>query len=192
MDNDPFHDAPDHGEQRYTNLFARVIEEDDGYTVQVKLTNHAELERSAWGEEIADFPRNGVCNDCSPCRRVLYSARQDQYPDKDAKGDGRYAPLAPSLGARHCVQAVMRLWVLLLAALATVVSLGGAVEWLGNRYESGVLGPDAAGFFVAGSLRLGSKPAHKPQSLQRKVNTAYDRPRHETPLSADPDQTVTL
>jgi hypothetical protein len=54
MSNDPFYDAPDHDEQRFTNLFARVIEEDDGYTVQVKLTNHAEFERSAWGEEIAD------------------------------------------------------------------------------------------------------------------------------------------
>ena len=49
MTHDPLLEALEPGEQRYTNLFARVIEEDDGYTVQVKLTNHAELERSAWG-----------------------------------------------------------------------------------------------------------------------------------------------
>lgn len=41
-------------ELHYTNLFACIIEEDDGYTVQVRLTNHVQPRRAAWGEEIAD------------------------------------------------------------------------------------------------------------------------------------------
>jgi hypothetical protein len=38
----------------YTDLFASINEEDDGYTVQVRLYNHARPENAAWGEEIAD------------------------------------------------------------------------------------------------------------------------------------------
>jgi hypothetical protein len=41
--------------QRFTHLFAMIIEEDDGeYVVQVRLRNDAAPENTGWGEEIAD------------------------------------------------------------------------------------------------------------------------------------------
>ena len=39
---------------RYTHLSACVSEEEDGFTVQVRLFNEARPEHVAWGEEIAD------------------------------------------------------------------------------------------------------------------------------------------
>jgi len=42
------------GGSRYTHLFACIYEEDDGYTVQVRLSHEARPKCSAWGEEIAD------------------------------------------------------------------------------------------------------------------------------------------
>src|SRR5205085_192577 len=41
---------------RFTHLFARITEEEDGYVVQVRLHNDARPspEGTAWGEEIAD------------------------------------------------------------------------------------------------------------------------------------------
>lgn len=50
---------PDLGEpevrgSRYTNLFACFSEEEDGYTVQVRLYNQVSPGDAAWGEEIAD------------------------------------------------------------------------------------------------------------------------------------------
>jgi hypothetical protein len=44
------------GEGQFTHLFARIIQEDDGYVVQVRLHNEAapSPEGTAWGEEIAD------------------------------------------------------------------------------------------------------------------------------------------
>lgn len=38
----------------YTNLFACIIEEDHGFTIQVRLTHHVRPHQGAWGEEIAD------------------------------------------------------------------------------------------------------------------------------------------
>ena len=38
----------------YTNLFACIIEEDDAFTVQVRLSSHVQPHKDAWGEEIAD------------------------------------------------------------------------------------------------------------------------------------------
>ena len=38
----------------FTDLFASISEEDDGYAVQVRLYDHARPENAAWGEEIAD------------------------------------------------------------------------------------------------------------------------------------------
>jgi hypothetical protein len=38
----------------YTNLFAYIIEEGDGFTVQVRLISHFHPQQAAWGEEIAD------------------------------------------------------------------------------------------------------------------------------------------
>src|SRR5262245_34762207 len=38
----------------FTDLFASISEEDDGYAVQFRLYNHASPENAAWGEEIAD------------------------------------------------------------------------------------------------------------------------------------------
>jgi hypothetical protein len=42
------------GKSRYTRLFACISEEEDGYTVQVRLCNEMKPENSAWGEEIVD------------------------------------------------------------------------------------------------------------------------------------------
>ncbi len=41
---------------RFTHLFARIIEDDGGYVVQVRLDNRAlgGGEDTAWGEEVAD------------------------------------------------------------------------------------------------------------------------------------------
>jgi hypothetical protein len=39
---------------RFTNLFVRISEEKDGYTVQVRLYSHVIPENAAWGEETAD------------------------------------------------------------------------------------------------------------------------------------------
>lgn len=39
---------------RYTKLFACISEEDDGYMVQVRLSNEKKPENNAWGEEIVD------------------------------------------------------------------------------------------------------------------------------------------
>jgi hypothetical protein len=38
----------------FTDLFASISEEDDGYAVQVRLYDRARPENGAWGEEIAD------------------------------------------------------------------------------------------------------------------------------------------
>ena len=42
------------GKSRYTKLFARISEEEDGYIVEVTLLNDTKPENSAWGEEIVD------------------------------------------------------------------------------------------------------------------------------------------
>jgi hypothetical protein len=39
---------------RYTHLSACVTEDEDGFTVQVRLYHEANPEDGAWGEEIAD------------------------------------------------------------------------------------------------------------------------------------------
>ena len=42
------------GKPRYTNLSACISEEEDGYTVEVRLFDETKPENSAWGEEIVD------------------------------------------------------------------------------------------------------------------------------------------
>jgi|SRR6266849_1582209 hypothetical protein len=44
----------DLNESHYTDLFASISEEDEGYTVQVRLYDPMKPENAAWGEEIAD------------------------------------------------------------------------------------------------------------------------------------------
>jgi hypothetical protein len=39
---------------QFTDLFACISEEDDGYTVQVRLYDQTKPENAAWGEEITD------------------------------------------------------------------------------------------------------------------------------------------
>jgi hypothetical protein len=39
---------------QYTNLFACISEEEDRYTVQVRLYNQSRPESAAWGEEVAN------------------------------------------------------------------------------------------------------------------------------------------
>ncbi len=38
----------------FTDLFASISEEDDGYAVQVRLYDQARPENAVWGEEMAD------------------------------------------------------------------------------------------------------------------------------------------
>jgi hypothetical protein len=47
-------EAPESNKARYTNLFACISEEEDSYTVQVRLYSQVMPESAAWGEEIAD------------------------------------------------------------------------------------------------------------------------------------------
>jgi len=54
MRSSPFLVESDSGGSRYTHLSARISEEEDGYTVQVRVHNPAKPEDAAWGEEIAD------------------------------------------------------------------------------------------------------------------------------------------
>jgi hypothetical protein len=42
------------GDSRYTDLFACIFEEDDGYTLQIRLSHASKRSNSAWGEEITD------------------------------------------------------------------------------------------------------------------------------------------
>ena len=45
---------PESSEPRYTNLFACISEEEDSYTVQIRLYSQVTPEDAAWGEEMAD------------------------------------------------------------------------------------------------------------------------------------------
>jgi hypothetical protein len=54
MDGGPFLFESKSGKSRYTRLFACISEEEDCYTVQVRLSNGTKPEDSACGEEIAD------------------------------------------------------------------------------------------------------------------------------------------
>jgi hypothetical protein len=38
----------------FTDLFASISEEDDGYTVQIRLYDRTKPDSAAWGEEVAD------------------------------------------------------------------------------------------------------------------------------------------
>jgi hypothetical protein len=37
----------------FTRLHAHIVEEDDAFTVRVRMLNHLKQEQSCWGEEIA-------------------------------------------------------------------------------------------------------------------------------------------
>ena len=50
----PFRFEMPAGKSRYTKLFACISEEEDGYMVQVRLSNEKKPENNAWGEEIVD------------------------------------------------------------------------------------------------------------------------------------------
>jgi hypothetical protein len=50
----PFRFETPAGKSRYTKLFACISEEEDGYVVQVRLSNEKKPENSAWGEEMVD------------------------------------------------------------------------------------------------------------------------------------------
>lgn len=51
-----FRADPDFKGYRFTDLFASISEEDDGYgyTVQVRLYDRTKPDNAAWGEEMAD------------------------------------------------------------------------------------------------------------------------------------------
>lgn len=50
----PFRFETPAGRSHYTRLFACISEEEDGYMVQVRLSNEKRPENNAWGEEIVD------------------------------------------------------------------------------------------------------------------------------------------
>jgi hypothetical protein len=50
----PFLLESESGKSGYTKLFACISEEEDGYMVQVRLSDEMNPENSAWGEEIVD------------------------------------------------------------------------------------------------------------------------------------------
>jgi len=50
----PFRFETPAGKSHYTRLFACISEEEDGYTVQVRLSNEKRPEDIAWDEEIVD------------------------------------------------------------------------------------------------------------------------------------------
>jgi hypothetical protein len=50
----PFRFETPAGKSRYTKLFACISEEEDGYVVQVRLSNEKKPENGAWAEEIVD------------------------------------------------------------------------------------------------------------------------------------------
>ena len=56
MKSSPFLIESPKGASHYTNLFARISEEDEdgGFTVQVRLYNDVKPGNAAWGEEVAD------------------------------------------------------------------------------------------------------------------------------------------
>ena len=43
------------GKHPFTRLYAKIREEDGGFTVNIRLQNHLKQEEAAWGEEIADL-----------------------------------------------------------------------------------------------------------------------------------------
>jgi hypothetical protein len=54
MSGSRFPTESDSGAFRYTHLSASISEDDDGFTVQVRLYNQLTPDNTAWGEEIAD------------------------------------------------------------------------------------------------------------------------------------------
>lgn len=50
----PFLVESDSGQSQYTDLFACISEDEDGYTLQVRLCNEMRPENAAWGEETAE------------------------------------------------------------------------------------------------------------------------------------------
>ena len=42
------------GKHPFTRLYAKIREEDGGFTVNIRLQNHLKQEEAAWGEEIAN------------------------------------------------------------------------------------------------------------------------------------------
>jgi hypothetical protein len=54
MKTNPYLSEANSGKSRYTRLVACISEEEDGYMVQVRLSNEKRPENNAWGEEIVD------------------------------------------------------------------------------------------------------------------------------------------
>ena len=54
MPTKPFRVESDLKEPGYTDLFASISEEEDGYAVQVRLYNQTSPGNAAWGEEVAE------------------------------------------------------------------------------------------------------------------------------------------
>ena len=50
----PFLLDSEDGRTAYTDLFARISEEEGGFTVQFRLYHRAKAENAAWGEEVTD------------------------------------------------------------------------------------------------------------------------------------------
>jgi len=92
MKSSPLLVVPESRERRFTDLFACISEEDDGYTVRVRLTHHNRPDHSAWGEEIAD---------CFETASMLVSALATEFsiPQAGIKIEIRMQNVAD--GTRH-------------------------------------------------------------------------------------------
>jgi len=67
--------VPQAAEREFTNLFACISEEEDGYTIQIRLSHRDMPGNSAWGEELAD---------CFETASMLVSALADKFSIQQA------------------------------------------------------------------------------------------------------------
>ena len=63
---------------QFTNLSVRITQEDDGFTVQVRLYSQVSPENTAWGEEPAELLGSRFNDGGSSCRRVFDFGGADQ------------------------------------------------------------------------------------------------------------------
>ena len=77
---------------RFTNLFACISEEEDSYTVQVRLYSQTKPEDTAWGEEMADSLETAS---------MLVAALAEEFSITQARIKIEIRMLDPKSGTRH-------------------------------------------------------------------------------------------
>lgn len=81
------------GKHAFTRLYAKIREEDGGFTVNVKLQNHLKQEEAAWGQEIAASFE--VASLMIGSQGILNSAGVHHYRNQDGGLPERHAALRP-------------------------------------------------------------------------------------------------